>query len=334
MIQMPHIAVIGGGLLGLSCADSLMRRGAKITIYEKKMNVGRGAAEFNSGMIHPSQTAPWLVDYEIDNFRAVYDLALKSRGLLRSRQKSLGLDTDRRESGTLQLFDSRYLGERARAQYESRNIQADLYRGEWNFGRYCLKFPNDMSGDASVYMNALKQDLISQGCNIVTGQKIETIKEINSEVDAIIIACGADSDLFLELPVRAEPGHALIFPVPDIALPKMPIMHAHSHSALTTFPNHIRLSGTLNEDSPDALLEIWDEIAPDLIKKMGRPYKKWTANRPASLLGRPIIGPAGFNKVYVCTGHGHMGWTLCAGSAELMADIILDGRAVPEFAVP
>jgi len=34
----------------------------------------------------------------------------------------------------------------------------------------------------------------------------------------------------------------------------------------------------------------------------------------------------------VNTGHGHMGWTLCAGSGELLAQMILEARKDRRFA--
>lgn len=331
---MQHIAVIGGGLIGLSCADSLVRRGARVTIYEKGSAVGRGAAEFNSGMIHPSQAAPWLSSCGEDVFRVVYELGRRSSALLKARQKSMWLDGLVRTPGTLQLFDNPSLGKQARAKYEARDIPVERYHGDWDFGRYCLKFPDDVSGNAGLYMQALRIDIVSRGCEIVIDRDIRALEGFHNEFDAVIIACGAESGKLLTLPIKAEPGHALVFKRPDKALPNLPIMHAPSHSALTVFAKHIRLSGSIYKDSPDELLKVWRDIAPEFVKSMGRPEHKWTANRPKSLLGRPIIGPTDINNVYVCTGHGHMGWTLCAASGELMADIILDGRAAPEFAVP
>jgi len=46
------------------------------------------------------------------------------------------------------------------------------------------------------------------------------------------------------------------------------------------------------------------------------------------------MGPLPKQNWYACMGHGHMGWSLCAASGELMADMIFDGRTAPEFAVP
>jgi D-amino-acid dehydrogenase len=40
--------------------------------------------------------------------------------------------------------------------------------------------------------------------------------------------------------------------------------------------------------------------------------------------GRPFIGPANVEGLYVNAGHGALGWTMAMGSAHLLADQILE----------
>ena len=42
--------------------------------------------------------------------------------------------------------------------------------------------------------------------------------------------------------------------------------------------------------------------------------------------GMPYIGPTKISGLFVNTGHGHSGWTLAMGSADLLADIILNKK--------
>ncbi|MDC1286428.1 FAD-dependent oxidoreductase [Gammaproteobacteria bacterium] len=44
--------------------------------------------------------------------------------------------------------------------------------------------------------------------------------------------------------------------------------------------------------------------------------------RGASADGPPYIGETSSKGLWLNTGHGHLGWTLAAGSAELLADLI------------
>lgn len=48
----------------------------------------------------------------------------------------------------------------------------------------------------------------------------------------------------------------------------------------------------------------------------------WTGLRPATPHGRPIIGPSPLPGLYLNTGHGFLGWTLAAGSARLLSDLL------------
>ena len=36
----------------------------------------------------------------------------------------------------------------------------------------------------------------------------------------------------------------------------------------------------------------------------------------------PVIGRARSRNLYLDTGHGHVGWTLCCGSGRFVADLI------------
>ena len=46
------VAVIGGGVVGLSCALALARRGAAVCVIEREARAGRGMSTHNSGVIH------------------------------------------------------------------------------------------------------------------------------------------------------------------------------------------------------------------------------------------------------------------------------------------
>ena len=57
-------------------------------------------------------------------------------------------------------------------------------------------------------------------------------------------------------------------------------------------------------------------------------YDKGTyraCNRPMTPDGPPILGQAGPENLYINSGHGHMGFTMAAGSSRLVADLI-DGK--------
>src|SRR5262249_24352420 len=54
-------------------------------------------------------------------------------------------------------------------------------------------------------------------------------------------------------------------------------------------------------------------------------YKKpsyWSGLRPMTPEGTPRFGTGRFKNVYFNTGHGHIGWTMSAGSARIATDLL------------
>jgi D-amino-acid dehydrogenase len=52
-----HVAVVGGGIIGLLCAHHLARRGARVTLVERA-RVGAGCSAGNAGWVTPSVSIP------------------------------------------------------------------------------------------------------------------------------------------------------------------------------------------------------------------------------------------------------------------------------------
>lgn len=334
----PHIYVIGAGLIGLSTADSLTRRGARVTVLDKRDGPGQGASFANSGMIHPSQAWPWLKGDYLTEARQVYSLAQRSRSLLKNRMIALGLPDATRPNGCVQLFDSIVQGESIRDVHDLLGDDCEVVSGgPYTYGRYALKYPGDGSGNPYSFCRALEEDLIRSGVTFKYGVSDTDIDLLLAGAAPLVIAAGLGSVALCEklgivLPLYAERGFALNFNKPDIDLPEMPIMHYGTRSALTVFDDHVRLSGTIGENGPEALLDIWEEIAPDTIETLGEPILSWQDDRPMSKFGRPIISALKDN-IWVNAGHCHMGWTTCCASGELMAEMILDGQGAPAFSL-
>ena len=48
----------------------------------------------------------------------------------------------------------------------------------------------------------------------------------------------------------------------------------------------------------------------------------WAGLRPMTPNGSPIFGKGKMQNMYFNTGHGHLGWTMCAGSAKIISHLI------------
>ena len=109
-------------------------------------------------------------------------------------------------------------------------------------------------------------------------------------------------------------------------------MDTESRSAMTVFQDRVRISGGWGVEDPALLVKHWRDIAPALMMRLGSPRSTWTGVRPVSPVGRPYISGTSIPNLWVNTGHGHMGWTLCAGSGELMSALILTDQKDSRFA--
>lgn len=336
MEKPPHIYVIGAGVIGLSTADALVARGATVTVLDKRTGSAQGASFANSGMIHPSQAWPWLKGEFLKEAQQVLALGQRSKMLLQERMTMLGLQDAERPDGCVQIFDSIVVGETVRTVH---GMLGDICQVEFKpslrFGRYALRYPHDSSGNAYAYCQALENQLVRAGVTFEYNVNDADIEQLFVCPDPVIIAAGLGSvalcaKLNVELPLYPERGFALNFDKPDMELPEIPIMHHASRSAMTVFADHVRLSGTIGEEGPQSLWEVWQEIAPDIVDVLGEPTMSWQEDRPMSKLGRPIISHVK-NNIWVNAGHGHMGWTLSAGAGELMAEMVLDGQRYSAF---
>ncbi len=349
----PHIIILGAGLIGLSSADALIRGGARVTVLETQARPLHGASFANSGMIHPSQACRWvgaMNDPEVD--AAVHELAIRSRGLLIGRMGDLGLKSmQSRPAGCFQIFETEDLADHAQSRLIARGIVTERRGPEPNtFHRPSLFFPEDRSGDALAYGQALARAIEDKGGVIRTGVSRPILgRDVNGVItvaveggligaDHVVVACGSQTaealkPVGLDVPIQSIRGWAVDFDKPEsVKLPKQPVMDAATRSALTPFEDWFRLSGTWGEESEGLLLSRWSEIMPDVMSICTEVRQIWSGERPVSAEGRPFIGPTQIPNLWINAGHGHMGWTLCAGSGDLMAEMILDGRVDTRFA--
>lgn len=359
----PRIVIIGAGLIGLSAADSLLSRGCDVTVIEARSGPVRGTSFANSGMIHPSQARPWShaqshrgFDQAVSDVR---DLAEISRELILARANELRLtESTERPRGCYQIFDTGPDAAAAQKAYgqdciTANRVDAALVLGRAASGHTALYFPQDRSADSRLYGQALARELGARGAMMIydaatlslsrsgDGRAQAAMGDHIFPADHIILAAGAQtpeilSSLGYHAPIRPVRGWSVDFAWPnqDIqeVLPRIPVMDAPSRSTFTPFSDRFRLSGTLEESSAAPLLARWAQLMPQLMGAVDKPLSVWSGLRPVCDLGRPMIGKTPIAGLWINAGHGHLGWTLCAGSGELLADMIIDGRADARFA--
>ncbi|MDB2438634.1 FAD-binding oxidoreductase [Hellea sp.] len=351
----PHIIIIGAGLIGLSTADALMTRGCSVTVIDARSGPAQGTSYANSGMIHPSQAQPWGLGAETiaaqAAFKAVHELAQDSKILLRDRITALGLYKNSPVPGCYKLYPDMMQARKAQKHYNETGIASKAVAdSQATLGHPALYFESDIWANAREYALALEADLQSRGAVFIysapdlrirdgRGGVTAQLKGHVFQCDHIVVAAGPQSpdvlaQFEIDVPMAALRGFAVNFQKPDMSLPFAPLMDAKTHSAMTVFDNHLRVSGTVGKDSARPLLQRWYELAPDIMGALKPATEIWSGLRPMSKAGRPYIGATPIKGLWVNTGHGHMGWTLSAGSGDLMARMIIEGVSDDRFGLP
>ena len=157
--------------------------------------------------------------------------------------------------------------------------------------------------------------------------------------DRYIVAAGSYSplllrDLGLNVPIRPAKGYSITFERPPLDPPfRLPVADDDFHAVVVPLENVIRVAGTaeftgydlsLPEARIQNLLTLVKQVLPGGGFERAQ-AKPWCGLRPMSVDGVPIIGPTPIGNLWTNTGHGHLGWTMAAGSGQLLSDLLTGG---------
>ncbi len=219
-----------------------------------------------------------------------------------------------------------------------------------------IGYPADIVADANKFCRMLAQDLREMGHDIRTGCRAkaliaegDTIIGVETDSGALraahtVLTLGADPDRLaagagIHLPIRPVKGYSIIYDTTEInAVPATPVIDDTLHIGVIPIGKRLRVAGSADFAGYDqripvdriALLEsifgqVYPELAGSLIARGGT---SWAGLRPMSSDGLPFIGQTRRPGLWVNAGHGHLGWTLAAGSAEILADLLLGKKPV------
>ena len=219
-----------------------------------------------------------------------------------------------------------------------------------------MLYPDDETGDARAFTTNLVEHFFAAGGRLDTGMRITGLRRERGRVagvvtadgdiaaDAIVVAMGTSSrallqTLGLRLPVRPAKGFSLTFPAGALpALPRLPVVDEALHVGVVPIGERLRLVGFAEFAGEDrsippgriaGLMAVFRALYPDLARAVDpAAAAAWAGLRPMSADGLPFIGKTPIEGLWLDTGHGHLGWTMAAGSARLLADLI-DGRPPP-----
>lgn len=213
-----------------------------------------------------------------------------------------------------------------------------------------IHYPGDESGDAHKFCCSLAVQAEQSGVNFhyqeevkgfeYEGNTITAVKTSsgNYSADAYVLAAGSYSTLLaqsvnIRLPVRPVKGYSLTIDINGWDCgPKMPVVDESLHIAMTPLGSRLRVAGTaelngydinIRQSRVNHMFRYVSNVYPGLAGSLDpETVTTWTGLRPYSSDGVPVLGKSPFENLFLNTGHGHLGWSMAAGSGRLVADLI------------
>ena len=212
-----------------------------------------------------------------------------------------------------------------------------------------IHYKDDEIGDAYMFCKSLEEIIRNKGGRILVNTNIKKIllnkHKVNSVVTdravlrakRVIVCAGSWSPILLKelgikIPVKPVKGYSLTYNTAGLNnTPNLSVIDESIHIAITPYKNRIRVAGTAefvgfnDEVHPKRITYLnskLNEVYPSLFSKVqgDEDAEVWFGFRPMSADGLPFIGETKIEGLYLNTGHGHLGWTLAMGSANLLAD--------------
>jgi glycine oxidase len=355
----PMIAIVGGGICGLSIGWYLARSGKSVTVFDRGA-AGRGATWAAAGLLAPGIEAE-------PGEEKLLPLLLESRdlwpGFARELESASGLAVDLRAEGTLAIALDRDQAEKLAFAFDyQRSLGFDM---EWLGGREARALephlspkvtaavlsPLDAQVDNRKTALALIRAFKSAGGVLREqtpvdeilgdGKTVRGIRAGGEEFAAstVVLAAGAWSRGIEGIPDSARPpvrpvkGQMLALSMPVDAPLLTRAVAGEGAYLVPRLGGELLIGATVEEQSFDTaltaggiyeLLRRAREAVPGIhdlpIAEM------WAGLRPASRDDAPLLGPCALAGLVIATGHHRNGILLAPVTARVIADFILTGR--------
>ncbi|MBB5369605.1 MULTISPECIES: D-amino acid dehydrogenase [unclassified Janthinobacterium] len=394
---MSRVAVIGGGITGVTTAYALAKRGVHVTLIERHRYAAMETSFANGGQLSASHAEVWnhkativnalkwmltrdaplllnprpgwhklswfaeflaaMPSYE-DNTVATVRMAIAARKHLFSWAAEEGIDFDHRQAGILHIYRDRAGFERAArvsrllsqggllrrpvTPQEMRTIEPALM-GNF-YGGYFTE--SDSTGDIHKFTSGLAAACLRLGVRCRYGTTVTAVASENNRIgittnqdysvfDAVVISAGTASRKLAAMlgdhvnvyPVK---GYSITVQLDDeasqAAAPIVSLLDDATKLVSSRLgQDRLRVAGTaefngsnrdIRADRIRPLLQWVEQCFPNVSTRKVVP---WAGLRPMLPDMLPKVGRGKAPGVFYNTGHGHLGWTLAAATAETVA---------------
>jgi D-amino-acid dehydrogenase len=296
-------------------------------------------------------------------------LAEYSRDCLIALRRETGISYDERTQGTLQVFRTQKQVDAAQKDIDVLRADGVPFEvldrascvaaepglaGSAHLIAGGLRLPGDETGDCFKFTQGLADRARALGVTFRWGVGIEHLVERAGRItgvmtsdgfltaDGFVLAMGSYSPrlaapLGMRLPVYPVKGYSITAPiVNEDRAPVSTVMDETYKVAITRLGDRIRVGGLAEIAGFD--LSLSPKRRATLEKSVGEMFPGggdlkaatfWTGLRPMTPDGTPIVGASTVANLWLNTGHGTLGWTMAAGSARVLADVV-SGRS-PEI---
>jgi D-amino-acid dehydrogenase len=214
-----------------------------------------------------------------------------------------------------------------------------------------IHYPADEHGDAYRYCEALAALAARRGVTfcygttvtgiVANGARLARVQTESGSLagDSVVVAAGSYSPLLLaptgiRLPVAPVKGYSISVRLPaGVEGPRIPILDEELHAVAVPLGRNLRVAGTAEFAGHDLtlpagrvenLVRLLSRTYPEIAARVSRDdIEPWTGLRPMSADGVPIVSHTPIGNLFLNTGHGHLGWTMAAGSGRALADVVM-----------
>jgi glycine oxidase len=354
-----RIAVIGGGMVGLSCALELKRRGASVSVYERGVELGAGVTHRSAGML--GAAFDWAVEADQLALAALARHAGEIWPEFASRIEQLGggpveMSTKgaivvARDVAEVEWIDALAAACQARGLPVKRLSAIELKQQERAITgavRGGLLLPGDAQVDPPALVQRMGAALARVGVSLKLGRAVERVVTgpgfamLDGErFDRVVLATGVSAaPKFVD---RA--GHAFNTRLPELVPVKgqmlalaqvdgAPVHVIHTRDLyLAPKSRWILVGATVERGRSDtgvdrAVIEDMRAKAIGLVGVLGKSpeVSAWAGVRPGTPDDAPLVGEAGIPGVFAVLGCYRNGILFAPAVAEIIASQILDGK--------
>jgi glycine oxidase len=354
--------IVGGGVIGCSIALKLAEAGLKVAVIERG-RVGCEASRAAAGMLAAQSEATGVGPF--------FDLCLRSRAMYREFAAQLtdasGIDVEYKDEGMLFVEvegedvneSMRWASWQAEAGLPLQRLSGSAIRelepGVTESATGAIFIPDDHQVENRRQMDALEVAIERAGVELMerkaaTGLMIDRERvcgvacgDERFAAGTVVVAAGSWTSALLEpvgLNVEVIPARGQMIAVGGRTCPIKRVIHSRKVYVVPRRDGRILIGATLEYagfqksvtvDGIHSLLGAATEVVPDL--KNFEIIESWAGLRPDTADHLPVIGPTGVENLSLATGHFRSGILLAPITAQLVAEVILNG-SVPDELTP